>query len=240
MSRRKDWTGQKFNRLTFVRPNPEDYSRWTVRCDCGTELEVISGNVRRGLTKSCGCLNLELLAERNAVKSENKMSQQEVKARDKAWREKNREQRNAKKRAYNEANKERLAEVKRQCYLRRRDAYLARIKANYEADPEQSIRRERLKATLKKEATPSWCDMTLVKALYRHARAITKETGVRHHVDHIVPLRHDLVCGLHVHNNLRVIPADENWRKHNSFDPDLTDFTPMCHFDAVVTAPSRK
>lgn len=240
MSRRKDWTGQKFNRLTFVRPNPEDYSRWTVRCDCGTELEVISGNVRRGLTKSCGCLNRELTSVR---------SKKEVRVTDdpnynseyqRKYREQNREELLAKKRAYNDANKERMAEVKRQCYLRRRDAYLARIKANYEADPEQSIRRERLKATLKKEATPSWCDMALVKALYRHARALTKEAGVRHHVDHIVPLRHELVCGLHVHNNLRVIPADENWRKHNSFDPDLTDFTPMCHFDAVVTAPSRK
>lgn len=234
MSRRIDWTNQKFNRLTFVSPNPSDYARWTVRCDCGKELEVFSANVRRGLTKSCGCLNLELLAERNSTKSTNRLSKEEIKARDKAWRERNREERNAKKRAYNEANKERMAQIKRQCYLKKRDAYLARIKANYAADPEQTIRRERQKATLKKEATPAWCDLDLVKSLYRHARSLTEQTGVRHHVDHIIPLRHELVCGLHVHNNLRVIPADENWRKHNSFDPDISDFTPICHFEAAA------
>lgn len=234
MSRRIDWTNQKFNRLTFVSPNPSDYARWTVRCDCGKELEVFSANVRRGLTKSCGCLNREATSARSKKEDPVSAKPEYQREYNLEYRRKNRDRLLEQKRAYNEANKERMSQAKRQCYLKKRDAYLARIKANYAADPEQAIRRERQKATLKKEATPAWCDLDLVKSLYRHARSLTEQTGVRHHVDHIIPLRHELVCGLHVHNNLRVIPADENWRKHNSFDPDISDFTPICHFEAAA------
>lgn len=43
----------------------------------------------------------------------------------------------------------------------------------------------------------------------------TKETGVKHHVDHIIPLKGKNVCGFHSWNNVRVIPAVENIRKSN-------------------------
>jgi hypothetical protein len=51
-------------------------------------------------------------------------------------------------------------------------------------------------------------------------------TGVKWHVDHIVPRNSPLVCGLHVHTNLQVIPADENMYKRNLRWPDKPQLSP--------------
>lgn len=56
-----------------------------------------------------------------------------------------------------------------------------------------------------------------IKLKYLEAQRLTLETGVEYVVDHIVPLRHPLVSGLHTDANLRVITAAENLAKGNSF-----------------------
>ena len=71
------------------------------------------------------------------------------------------------------------------------------------------------------KATPVWADYDLIDATYTMAVAITKLTGIKHHVDHIVPLRHPLVQGLHVGCNLQILPAVENHKKGNRHWPDM-------------------
>ena len=66
-------------------------------------------------------------------------------------------------------------------------------------------------------ATPFWANPLKIAAVYQERDRLTAETGAEHHVDHIVPLTHPRVCGLHCEANLRVITAQENCQKSNVF-----------------------
>lgn len=71
---------------------------------------------------------------------------------------------------------------------------------------------------LKVRATPAWADKS---AIYAEARRISEETGAPHHVDHCVPLKSHLVCGLHCEANLQILPGAENLKKLNRKWPDM-------------------
>ena len=55
----------------------------------------------------------------------------------------------------------------------------------------------------------------LVSEIYRSAR----EEGMQ--VDHIVPLKNDIVCGLHCFSNLQLLDGSENASKGNRYWPDM-------------------
>lgn len=73
------------------------------------------------------------------------------------------------------------------------------------------------------KATPKWANRFFISEIYDLAQRRTKckSGGVSWHVDHIVPLKSKLVCGLHVEHNLRVIPGAENASKGNRHWPDM-------------------
>lgn len=69
-------------------------------------------------------------------------------------------------------------------------------------------------------AVPKWLtdeQRKEIKAFYLHAKDCEAVSGQRYDVDHIVPLDHPDVCGLHVPWNLQVLPKDVNIRKGRSF-----------------------
>lgn len=73
----------------------------------------------------------------------------------------------------------------------------------------------------KANATPKWLtrkDRQEIAAVYALAATLTASTGMRHEVDHIIPLRSKLVCGLHVRGNIDVITAEKNRSKTNFFE----------------------
>lgn len=62
MTKRIDLTGQQFGRLTvisFAGTDKNGKALWKCICDCGTEKVITANSLRRGATKSCGCLNRE-------------------------------------------------------------------------------------------------------------------------------------------------------------------------------------
>lgn len=118
----------------------------------------------------------------------------------------------------------------RRYYEKNREAVIARAaarphlevkhyKEKYKAaNPElykalNSVRKRR-----HRDATPPWVtaeQKQQMRQLYLEAQRLTKLTGERYVVDHIVPLINPEVCGLHVPWNLRVMTQEENLRKSN-------------------------
>jgi hypothetical protein len=69
-----------------------------------------------------------------------------------------------------------------------------------------------------RQATPKWLtrkQKSEIRQIYQIAITMSQTTGEQYVVDHIVPLRSDAVCGLHVPWNLRVITQTENLKKSN-------------------------
>lgn len=69
----------------------------------------------------------------------------------------------------------------------------------------------------KLHATPSWSEKELIKQLYQAALYLKRLTGIKWDIDHEVPLKNSLVCGLHVYQNLQLLPHVDNVKKSNSF-----------------------
>jgi hypothetical protein len=68
---------------------------------------------------------------------------------------------------------------------------------------------------------PSWVikNPTILSQIER----IYQNRPKGYHVDHIIPLCGKLVSGLHVPWNLQYLPAHENRKKYNSFNPEDTN-----------------
>lgn len=136
----------------------------------------------------------------------------------KKWQKANPEIASAKSKEWQKANPEK-------CY--------ARMVAWQKANPEKNAAhgrkyrknnadkvnaRNAKKRANKLKATPKWLtkdQLKQIESFYTLAKKLTKETGIKHHVDHIVPLQGKNVKGLHVPWNLQVITQTENILKGN-------------------------
>ena len=79
-------------------------------------------------------------------------------------------------------------------------------KANRDKIASHSAKRRALKL----RQTPADADMQKIAEFYKESERLTNETGVAHHVDHIIPLSKG---GLHRQDNLQILTATENLKK---------------------------
>lgn len=151
------------------------------------------------------------------------------------WRENN-PGKNAKNVAeYRAKNPELVKEQKRNYYLRNREKVIQKAKeyasknkdrllnyrkSRYEKMPELYIANDMKRRARKLLATPKW-DEELTHLIELEAvklcRIRQQDTGIKWHVDHVIPLRGKKVSGLHVWNNIAVIPAVINLSKGNRY-----------------------
>jgi hypothetical protein len=113
--------------------------------------------------------------------------------------------------AYRAANKEVISEKGAAYYAANREAISEYKSAWAKANRGKRNSAHARRRAAKKQATPAWLTAEQLKQI----EAIYKACPKGFHVDHIVPLTSDIVCGLHVPWNLQILPASENIRKGN-------------------------
>jgi hypothetical protein len=148
-------------------------------------------------------------------KSYHEKHREEIKAWKYAWYQKHRLKHQAAYKKYCEENRLRIREVANVYRIAHRQAINARRRELYRQDLRYLAAINARKA-LKRSATLRNVNQFEIKKIYQDAIALTKETGIQHHVDHIWPIKGDGFVGLHVPWNLQILTALDNIKKSNS------------------------
>ena len=190
----------------------------------------IDSRLKSGIRADCKeCNRLLALKYRNE-------NLEKARASSRNWAKKNPKKATENKLRWAKENREKVLQQGKEYHARNRGNRLAAQKAVRAANPEKYReltkvwRKENMGYVLAKNAerraakmqrTPAWLteiDLKNIKALYIKARQKTESTGEPWHVDHIIPLQGELVSGLHVPSNLRVIPGIENLKKRHKYE----------------------
>lgn len=143
------------------------------------------------------------------------------KARVLEWQKANPEKLQALQKRYALKHRERKAASTAEWYQRNKKRNHANSAAWYRKNLARGAEKKARYLAAKLRATPAWANEFFISEAYDLASRRTKMLGYKWSVDHIVPLQSKLVCGLHVENNLRVIPASVNSVKGNRVWPDM-------------------
>lgn len=148
----------------------------------------------------------------------------------KLYYDKNKDKFNVKARARYENNKEHKRKLGRdlrknnhEYYLKMDKIYRSKNKVNiknsakkFQMNNPGKINAETAKHRAKKaQATPNWAELDKIKIVYEKAQWLAKLTGLCYHVDHIIPIAGEKVCGLHVWENLQILEKGLNQSKGN-------------------------
>ena len=111
---------------------------------------------------------------------------------------------------YRQANKEKIKCAQKVWRETNRDSILKKKKKYYQNNKPQLFALVAARRAKKLKACPSWVDKAAL-----HKVSENRPEGL--HVDHIVPLQNEIVCGLHVPWNLQYLTPEENLAKSNKW-----------------------
>jgi hypothetical protein len=188
----QEWQSKKCTQCLTIKPISEFHKRKAIKSGYRSEC------------KDCGCSRRNKYHYNNHSKSITSS---------KKWKEKNKEILKAYAEKYYKNNKDVLSLKKQEYNIRtkeQRQAYRLKNKARYAMHKATRRFLEKASSVYNDEL-----NSFIIEECYSLAKIRSEITGIKWHVDHIVPLNGKNVCGLHVGINLQVIPAFINMRKSN-------------------------
>jgi hypothetical protein len=119
------------------------------------------------------------------------------------------------------ANPEKFKEIKRRFRTQHREQIRQECRAYGRANKDKiNAKTMRRKAAIL-HATPAWANPLKILEFYTAREAVQELLEVNIEVDHIVPLKSKLVCGLHCEANLQLMTGSANCVKGNRRWPDM-------------------
>lgn len=121
---------------------------------------------------------------------------------------------------YLEKNKEKISK-QQSTYYKKNFKKIQEWQADYyKSDTGKAIKNAHgnRRRAIQLKATPEWANLEKIKVLYEKAIWLESITGLKYHVDHIIPLKGVEVCGLHVWENLQILEASLNLKKNNKWE----------------------
>jgi hypothetical protein len=180
---------------------------------------------KHGVRAKCKCCSKQRATQYDQDNKEAKAAyrnanKEAIAERDKTYYQANKESITKQVSVYRQANKEAIAAYQRAYREANQEVLREREKAYKKANPHIFNALAAKRKANKLMATPAWADLEAIKGIYELA-AIVNRTSKDIHVDHIVPLQSDLVCGLHCEANLQLMAASDNISKGNRQWPDM-------------------
>ena len=134
--------------------------------------------------------------------------------------EDNKESQLAKKKIYRRDHKDAIRSQVKQYQQINKEKLTTQKKHYQQTNPHIYAANNARRRSLKIQATPVWVDHETMSGIY-YLATLFNRTGLALHVDHIVPLNSDTVCGLHCEANLQLLSASDNKSKGNRHWPDM-------------------
>lgn len=134
------------------------------------------------------------------------------------WRNKNPDKEVSRKKRYRANNREKIASYEQRYRKENRTAIRQRARDYSRRNQAKVLARVSERYARKKNAVPAWYgefDALVFREAHDLRLIRNTETGITWHVDHMFPMQGDTVCGLHIANNIQVIPAVMNLEKRN-------------------------
>jgi len=168
--------------------------------------------------KQCNKCNVNLIVGENWSASRASKNQKSCKSceveKTRLWKKNNPEKLKSQRKRHRQTNNYKKA--KKLDILKNPEKYKEQRKRYKQKNPGIINALKAKRRAIKLNATPSWFEKDKIAILYEKAKWLESITGLKYHVDHIIPLQGDNVCGLHVWANLQILEASINIAKSNN------------------------